>query len=146
MNTLTLKSLPAFSLLLITFCLFVVIGHASAAKQQGLVLQVSEGDPKMWSLVLSVAETTMKYANKPMPVTVVVFGPGLKMLTMGSSVANKLEQLGDMGVTFAACGMTMKRLKMTEKDLYPHKNIKRVRGAVMEIARLHNAGWTYIRP
>ena len=81
-----------------------------------------------------------------MAVTVVAFGPGLKMLTMESTVANRLEKLGDMGVVFAACGMTMKKLKITEKDLYPHKNVKRVRGAVMEIGRLQKAGWTYIRP
>jgi intracellular sulfur oxidation DsrE/DsrF family protein len=118
----------------------------SAAEREGLVLQVSENNPKVWNLVLNIAQNAAKKSRKPLDVRVVAFGPGLKMLTMDSKVANRLEKATGNGVTFLACGMTMKKLKMKDENLYPNSGIKRVDGGVIEIMRLQNAGWSYIRP
>ena len=68
------------------------------------------------------------------------------MLKMDSKVANRLEKATSKGVRFRACGMTMKKMKMKDADLYPSDMITRVDGGVIEIMRLHRAGWAYIKP
>ena len=146
MYNLSFQMLPGVCKLLITLCLLLFMSNASAAERQGLVLQVSENDPKVWNMVLNIANNAPKNSQQPLDVTVVAFGPGLKMLTMDSRVANRLYTAINNGVTFLACGMTMKKLKMKDDELYDHDHIKRVDGGVIEIMRLQKAGWTYIRP
>ena len=118
----------------------------SATEHHGVVLQVSEADPIVWNLALNIAENAPKNVDYPLKVSVIAFGPGLKMLKMDSTVANRLERATANGVEFRACGMTMKKLKMKDEDLYPSHRIKRVDGGVIEIMRLQRAGWAYIKP
>lgn len=132
--------------LLLTICLPLYMTNVSASERQGLVLQVSDNDPKVWNLALNIAKNAPKNVKYPLDIKVVAFGPGLKMLTMDSKVANRLEKASSKGVTFLACGMTMKKLKMKDQHLYPSDNVKRVDGGVIEIMRLQKAGWTYIKP
>lgn len=146
MYSLSFQMLASVRKLLITVCLLLFMSNVSAAERQGLVLQVSENDPKVWHMVLNIAKNAPKNSEHPLDVKVVAFGPGLKMLAMDSKVANRLYTATNNGVTFLACGMTMKKLKMKEDDLYYSKHIKRVDGGVIEIMRLQNAGWKYIRP
>lgn len=131
---------------LITVCLLLFISNVSAAERPGLVLQVSEDDPKIWHMVLNIAKNAPNNSEQPLDVKVVAFGPGLKMLAMDSRVANRLYTAINNGVTFLACGMTMKKLKIKDDQLYDKDHIKRVDGGVIEIMRLQKAGWTYIRP
>ncbi len=119
---------------------------ATAAERKGLVLQVSEDNPKLWNMVLNIAKAAPKNTGYPLDVEVVAFGPGLKMLTMNSSVGPRLKKLGAQGVEFRACGMTMKKMKLKDSDLYPDNHVKKVGGGAVEIMRLQGAGWYYIRP
>lgn len=135
-----------FRLLFAAICLFMFAATSSAVQRQGLVLQVSDNNPKTWNLVLNIAKNARNNTKHPIEITVVAFGPGLKMLTMDSKVANRLEKATGRGVEFRACGMTMKKLKLTDADLFPSPQIKRVNGGVIEIMRLQRAGWSYIRP
>mgnify|MGYP001822409501 FL=1 len=146
MYSLSFQMLASVRKLLITVCLLLFMSNVSAAERQGLVLQVSENDPKVWHMVLNIAKNAPKNSDQPLDVKVVAFGPGLKMLAMDSRVANRLYTAINNGVTFLACGMTMKKLKMKDDELYDHDHIKRVDGGVIEIMRLQKAGWTYIRP
>lgn len=146
MFSFTTERQSGYRILLTTICLLMFISSSSADQRQGLVLQVSDNNPKVWDLVLNIAENAPKNSGYPLDIVVVAFGPGLKMLTMDSKVANKLEEAASMGVEFRACGMTMKKLKMKDDNLYPNERIKRVNGGVIEIMRLQKAGWRYIRP
>ena len=146
MYNLSFQMLPSVRKLFITLCLLLLMSNVSASQRQGLVLQVSENDPEVWNLVLNIAKSAPKNSQQPLDVKVVAFGPGLKMLTVDSKVANRLYTATNNGVTFLACGMTMNKLKMKDDQLYPSKHIKRVDGGVIEIMRLQKAGWTYIRP
>ena len=147
MHNPNVKQLLVFRNLFIPICIMMMLmTDVSAAERQGLVLQVSNNNPKVWNLVLNIAENAPKNVKYPLDVKVVAFGPGLKMLTMDSKVANRLEKATSKGVTFLACGMTMKKLKMKDEQLYPSSRIKRVDGGVIEIMRLQKAGWNYIKP
>ena len=126
--------------------LCLLAANITAAERQGLVIQVSENNPQLWNLVLNIAENAPKNLRGPLDITVVAFGPGLNMLTAESTVAQRLEAATEKGVNFRACGMTMRKLKLRDEDLYPNEKIRRVNGGVLEIMRLHQAGWTYIRP
>ncbi len=146
MHYLNYQRFSVLRTLLLTICLSLSMTNVSASERQGLVLQVSDNDPKVWNLVLNIAKNAPKNVGYPLDIKVVAFGPGLKMLTMDSKVANRLEKASSQGVTFLACGMTMKKLKMKDQHLYPSDNVKRVDGGVIEIMRLQKAGWTYIKP
>ena len=137
---------PSYRIWLAVICFFMLVASSSATNREGLVLQVSDNNPKTWNLVLNIARNAPKNVSHPLDITVVAFGPGLKMLTMNSKVANRLEKATANGVEFRACGMTMKKLKLKDDDLYPNKRIKRVDGGVIEIMRLQKAGWSYIKP
>ena len=131
---------------LAAFALYLCAGYSAGADRPGLVLQVSENDPQLWNLVLNIAQNAPKNLRQPLDITVVAFGPGLNMLTAESTVAQRLEAASAKGVNFRACGMTMKKLKLRDEDLYPNERIKRVDGGITEIMRLQKAGWSYIRP
>jgi intracellular sulfur oxidation DsrE/DsrF family protein len=138
--------LPGARKLLTAFCLLLLVSNASAAERPGLVLQVNDNDPRIWSRALKFAESALKNSEQPMDVTVVVFGPGIHMLSSVSKVANQLYTATHDGVKFLVCGKTMKKLKMKDDELYYSKQIKRVDGGIFEIMLLQNAGWTYIKP
>jgi intracellular sulfur oxidation DsrE/DsrF family protein len=145
----TTSRIPAYTsvlLLLTSGWLLILAANCSAGERAGLVMQVSDGNPKVWNLALNIAENASKNVNHPLDIMIVAFGPGLKMLTMESPVANRLGKATASGVEFRACGMTMKKLNMNDQDLYPDGRIKRVDGGVIEIIRLQKAGWSYIKP
>lgn len=147
MRNQNLKQLPVFRNLFISICILVMLmTKVSAAERQGLVMQVSDNNPQVWNLVLNIVKNAPKNFKAPLDIKVVAFGPGLKMLTMDTKVANRLEKVTSKGVTFLACGMTMKKLKIKDDQLYPSSRIKRVKGGVIEIMRLQKAGWAYIKP
>ena len=136
----------SFLLILAISGLLFASSASIANAKQGLVLQVSDPNPKVWNLALNIAKNAPNNFSEPLDVVIVAFGPGLKMLSMDSKVANRLELASKRGVNFLACGMTMKKLKMSKADLYPSPNIKRVDGGVIEIMQLQKAGYSYIRP
>ncbi|MGD8526274.1 MAG: DsrE family protein [Thioalkalispiraceae bacterium] len=127
-------------------CLSLCSVAGSVQAREGLILQVSDDNPQVWNMALNIAKNAPNHFREPLEIVVVAFGPGLKMLTMDSKVANRLEKATGRGVEFRACGMTMKKLKLKDSDLYPSSQVKRVNGGVIEIMRLQNAGYVYIRP
>lgn len=68
------------------------------------------------------------------------------MLKFDSIVGNRLKTAADNGVSIRACGVTMKKMKLTNADLYPGAGIKVVPAGVIEIMRKQQAGWFHIRP
>ena len=146
MNNFSIQRNDRFQLFLILICLFLFLTIGTAQARQGLLLQVSDADPKKWNLVLNIAKNAPRNSQEPIDVVIIAYGPGLKMLTKDSKVANRIESATGSGVEFRACGMTMNKLKLKDSDLYPSPQVKRVKGGVLEIMRLHTAGYTYVRP
>jgi len=110
-----------------------------------IVLQVSEGDPKVWNLALNNAENVQEALGKDkVTVEIVAYGPGLKMLTSDSKVAGRVNGALDRNVKLIACGTTMTKMKVTEADLIGGVSV--VPGGVIQIMQRQSEGWSYVRP
>ncbi|HCU54634.1 MAG TPA: hypothetical protein DIC36_10295 [Gammaproteobacteria bacterium] len=139
-----------FSILLRTIfagliALGILSGAAQAGEKQGLVLQVSDDSPAVWNQALNNAmNVVQELGEDKVQVEIVAYGPGLKMLKFDSEVNNRLTDASKKGITLAACGNTMKKTKVTAKDL--HANAKVVPAGVVEIMNKQKEGWAYVKP
>jgi intracellular sulfur oxidation DsrE/DsrF family protein len=78
----------------------------------------------------------------------VVFGPALKSFVQGSidpALAQLLETLQMQGMTFGACGNTMKNFSITAEQL-PAKSLILPQGGVVRVMELQEQGYIYLRP
>ena len=78
----------------------------------------------------------------------VVFGPALKSFVQGATdpeVAQALEALQTQGMTFGACGNTMKNFSITAEQL-PAKSLILPQGGVVRVMELQEQGYIYLRP
>lgn len=117
---------------------------ASKAKHH-VVMQVSDADPGKWNLALNNAKNLQDALGKDnVDIEIVNYGPGIGMLKLDSSVANRIEEATSSGVKIVACENTMKAQKLTKADMLP--TIGYVPGGVIEIMEKQEQGWSYIRP
>ncbi len=143
MHTKTRQTLAALTLL--TGALLAP-SLATAGEKPGVVIQMSEADPAKWNLALNNANnlvTAMGGAHE-VDVEIVAFGPGLSMLREDSPVSERLGVALSDGVKLAACGNTMKKMKVTDGDLYLGVTV--VQAGVKEIVDRQRDGWSYVRP
>ena len=78
----------------------------------------------------------------------VVFGPALKSFAKDGfdpALKQMLEALQGQGMTFGACGNTMKNFSITAEQL-PANSLILPQGGVVRLMELQEAGYTYIRP
>lgn len=124
--------------------------HEGGARMAGdgknrVVIQVSDNDPQKWNLALNNAQNLQKHYGKDnVQVEIVAYGPGLNMLKANSKVAGRVNAALDSSVDIAACGTTMKKMKLTKNDLIGGMRV--VPGGIVEISDRQQQGWTYIRP
>lgn len=113
-----------------------------------VVMQVSQGDPQRWKLVLNnVANMTKFFGPDNVQVVVVAYGPGLKMLLKNSKVGGRIQGLSAQGVEFDACHNTMEGMKRKIGHLPKLVNSAVViPGGVVRIIQLEQHGYTYIKP
>jgi intracellular sulfur oxidation DsrE/DsrF family protein len=81
-------------------------------------------------------------------VELVVFGPALKSFvvkTIDPEVRHLLEALQTQGMTFGACGNTMKNFSIALQEL-PDGSRPIPQGGVVRIMELQDAGYRYLRP
>lgn len=110
-----------------------------------IVMQVSDNDPMKWQLALNNAENVQEALGKDkVKVEIVAYGPGLNMLKADSKVAGGVNAAMDRNVEVVACGVTMKKMKVTKDDLIGGVTV--VPGGVIEIMKRQSEGWSYVRP
>ena len=137
----------AFSIFLLGIA---ALGFASSsalaqAAKQGVVLQVSDDNPKTWSQALNVVKNIQSvYGKDKVDIEVVVFGLGAGMLKLDSPLANRIDETLATGAQVSMCENTMKGQKLTRDDMYPR--IGYVPAGVIEIIEKQKQGWTVIRP
>ena len=117
--------------------------------EKKIVLQVS--DKASHKKVLNVAGNILKhYGKDQVKVEVVAFGPGLGVLVANKKNKNlkRVSSLAGDGVTFSACGNTMKKLTKKNKGKAPklHANASVVPAGVIRIIELQEKGYALIRP
>ena len=113
-----------------------------------LVIQVSSADPLTQKIALNNAANIQKGLGiDNIAVEIVAYGPGLSMLMANKNNAKRVESLAVQGITFSACGNTIK--KITKKKGKAPKlvnGVKVVPGGVGRIIALQEKGYSYIRP
>jgi len=115
-----------------------------SAKEK-LVIQVSDGDAGKWNLALNNAKNVQQaYGADKVDVEIVTYGPGINMLKLDSSVANRIDESKKAGVSIVACQNTMKNMKLTNDDMLP--NTSYVPSGVVEIMNKQREDYAYIRP
>lgn len=113
--------------------------------KEKVVFQVSDADPAKWNLALNNAKNVQQMVGvDKVDAEIVVYGPGIGMLKIDSSVASRVEEAQKSNVTIVACENTMKAMKLTKADMLP--NTSYVPAGVVELMRKQNEGYAYIRP
>jgi hypothetical protein len=118
--------------------------RAQSAKE-GVVIQVSDGDPKTWNQALNVIRNIQAERGPDnVKIEVVVFGNGADMLKFDAPIASRIDETLAAGVDVLMCQNTMQGRRLTEKDMHP--KIGYVKAGVIEILNKHKQGWAVIRP
>ena len=118
---------------------------AHAADKEGVVIQVSDDDPKTWNQALNVVRNIQAERGKDnVKVEVVVFGNGIGLLKAESPLANRIDDTLASGADVVMCQNTMRGRKVTEKDMHP--KIGYVKAGVIEIIDRQKQGWAVVRP
>ncbi len=113
-----------------------------------IVLQLSDGDAKKQSLVLSVANNLIKaYDPDKIAIEVVAFGPGIDLLRTENASRARVESLIAQGVRFDVCVNTLDTIEReTGKRPAIIPSATPVQVGVGHILSLTENGYTLVRP
>lgn len=120
----------------------------SPAQKLKVVYHLSDLDKV--SFVLGNIQNHLDGVGGPAHVTIalVVHGPALRAFRTTDANPGLTQHVGRLskaGVGFAACGNTMRSLKITLHDLLPGF-VAADKGGVVRIAELQSQGYVYLRP
>ena len=119
--------------------------RAPEAGKQGVVIQVSDDNPKTWNQALNVVRNIQKaYGKDKVEIELVAFGHGIGILKADSTLANRIDDTVASGAHVYACMNTMRGRKLTKDDMNP--KIAYVPAGVIEIIEKQKAGWAVMRP
>jgi uncharacterized protein len=114
------------------------------AKQNQVVLQVSDADPAVWNQALNVARNIQNaYGKDQVKVEIVAFGNGIDMVKFDATVANRVTEAAGAGIAVVACENTMKARKLGNEDI--NASVGRVPAGVIEIMTRQQEGWSYLK-
>lgn len=120
-------------------------GAQGAGGKPGVVIQVSDGDPKTWNQALNVVRNVQEeYGKGKVDIEVVVFGNGAGLLQFDSPLASRIEDTLAAGANVYMCENTMRGRKLTRQDMLP--KIGYVKAGVIEIIEKQKQGWAVVRP
>lgn len=109
-----------------------------------VLLEVNQNSPATWAVTISNLRTMEKVVGmNTAHAEVIAWGPGIHMLLKNSPVAQDIQSLSMYGIEFAACHQTMKAMHIKKSQLASGVTV--VPGAIAEIIRRHNQGWTEIK-
>jgi len=122
--------------------------HFEDASDHQIIYQCNKADHDyLAGILFSVGELIRKYDDN-VEVVVACFGPGLHLLGRqpGRPIDPELQEraasLAAYGVSFHACGNTMKSLDWTEEDLVEHAEVVPI--GVDDMMLLQEKGFSYV--
>lgn len=134
-----------FIQLLLASTIFAVGAPVAMAAKPGVVIQVSDSDPKTWNQALNVVKNVQaEYGKDNVDVELVVFGMGSGMLKFDSPLAGRIDDTLTSGAKVSMCQNTMKGQKLAAADMHP--KIGYVKAGVIEIIEKSKEGWAVVRP
>lgn len=117
--------------------------HVSA--QHKVVLQVSDNDPQKWQLALNnAANIRAGVGHDSVEIELVAYGPGIDMLKLDSTVAQRIHDSIGAGIKVVACENTMRGHHLSKEDMLPE--IGYVPSGVVELMKKQEQGYAYMRP
>jgi uncharacterized protein len=140
----------------VTFAVLASVGATSTAfgepgkvapppGKQGVVIQVSDDNPKTWGQALNVIRNIQAaYGKDKVDVELVAFGLGIGILKADSVMANRIDDTLATGAKVYACENTMRGFKLSKDDM--NSKIAYVPAGVIEIIEKQQAGWAVVRP
>jgi len=119
--------------------------HGSSKQSHRVVFDVSLDGAERWDGVLNNVENLRHaFGERNTEVEVVVHGKALPLLQRtNTAMSERMRDLSEKGVTFAACENTMRRMNVTREMLLPFAVT--VDAGVAELVRKQEAGWAYIK-
>lgn len=118
---------------------------ATGQKRHKMVIQVSDNDPAKWNLALNNAKNLQDDVGAAnVDIEMVVYGPGINMLKLESSVGSRVADAMKANVKVVACENTLRAQKLSREDMLPA--ISYVPAGVTEIMKKQGEGWAYLRP
>jgi uncharacterized protein len=141
--------LHAIALLLLTISTTSAIAATHTTPPWGkgpfrVLLEVNQNDPATWKVTISNLKTMEKVVGMDTAhAEVIAWGPGIHMLLKNSPVAQDIQSLSMYGIEFAACHQTMMAMHISKAQLASGVTV--VPGAIAEIVKRHNQGWTEIK-
>ena len=119
--------------------------RAEPTQKNRIVIQVTEGDTKKWNAILgNIHNIQAELGGQGVEIAVVAIGDGLGMLSEDSLAANRVMDAINDKVRFVACGNSMKAKPMAPDELI--RGVSVAPAGYVEIMRLQQQGWVYIRP
>jgi len=122
-------------------------------KTHRLVLQVNTNDPALMNLALNNATNVEQYykdVGEKVSIEIVTFGPGLHMLRDDTSpVKARIKSIAQAtpSISFKACGNTQANMsKAEDKEIPLVAEAKVVKSGIVQLMKLQEQGWTYVRP
>lgn len=111
-----------------------------------IVFSVTEESDYAMDHILSVASNVLKYYGPDVvEMKIVAYSRGLRLLySKNKETAVRVDALMQYGVTFVACGNTMRTYKVDASELVDGSEV--VTAGVVELLERVKEGWTYIKP
>lgn len=109
-----------------------------------VLLEVNQNNHREWATTINNLRTMERVVGMSTAhAEVIAWGPGLKMVMKHSPYAKDIQSLSMYGIKFEACHQSMKAEHVTKADLAEGVGV--VPGAIAEIIKRHNQGWTEIK-
>lgn len=109
------------------------------------VVHLLSGDEAEQETALAIARNLLEDETGSIDdVAIVVQADGMNAVTADAANAEQVQALLDDDVSFKACSNTLEMLDLEESDLV--KGIETVPEGAVEVTRLQNDGYAYLRP
>lgn len=137
-----------------TFLLFLILfmgsklAYSQAAPEASnqkykIIFQLASGDTSVHRSTIKQLYNALAAAPKS-TLELVCHNAGISFLQSSkTTVADKIQELKNMGVVFAACENTLRDRKIDKKEIVPQAIF--VPSAVIELAAKQKKGWAYIK-
>ncbi len=109
------------------------------------VVHLVSGDENEREIALNIAQNLLDDESGDIDtVAVVAQSEGIEPVTTDGTGSDQVQSLLDEGVSFRACRNTLDDMGLAESDLI--EGVETVPEGAVELTRLQNEGYAYVRP
>ncbi len=139
-----------FRILISVLTFLLLVPGLSYAADRKMVIQVNSKDVTTQKMALNSAKNLKKLLGKDaVDVEVVVYGPGITLLSSSGRSAEKIQSLmTDYGVNVSVCNGALKAYAKRHggHELEIIKGVRKVPTGALRILELQEQGYAYLRP